>query len=536
MKNFYLIGLTGNLGSGKSTVRRMLEEQGAFGIDADKLGHVAMMRGTLAWDAIVQAFGTDVLLFSGKINRRKLGALVFRDPDALGQLESILHPAVGELIKQSLRETTASVVVLEAIKLVEAGLNLWCDALWVVTASQKVQLERVMRDRHMSAQDAQARLTAQGAMDEKLVLANVIIDNSYDLAATRLQVENAWKNTVHPEHGREKDAWLFSFPGQRPRDIEPLPAPDSAPAQAETRTESQAPESTPPTSAPSEPGAEKALQRHESSDQVEIASEDTEHSPIDKQAAPLAAEVSLSTVLAPVAIAVVQESVLSSPQANPVVTADELAAPAAIPFVPEPASPPVLDIDVQEEAPAAPPFIAPSEPQPQPQTPDKTDVSIVARRARRTDLEALGAALAKMEGRTSELGGVELIKRLGERGYWIAVAGDRIVALASWEAENLVATAQGLWVESPELAPQALTPLLTLIGQDALALQCEVLIVLLDKQVPFFVLDLVRAAGFEPRSLASLHRLWRQAAEERSRPGDLIWIRVLREGITTKPL
>src|SRR5512135_2707781 len=126
MNNFYLIGLTGNLASGKSTVRRMLEQLGAAGIDADQLAHAAMRRGSPAWGAIVDTFGTGILHYNGNIDRQKLGARVFADAGALQQLEGILHPAVGELIKATLREIKVNVAVIEAVKLVEAGMDQWC--------------------------------------------------------------------------------------------------------------------------------------------------------------------------------------------------------------------------------------------------------------------------------------------------------------------------------------------------------------------------------------------------------------------------
>jgi dephospho-CoA kinase len=161
-QNFYLIGLIGNLGSGKSTVRQMLEQAGARGIDADALAHVVMRRGSPTWRAIVNAFGADILTHDGRIDRRALGARVFADAAALQTLESIVHPAVIALTKDLLRETTQPVVVLEAIKLFEAGMHSWCDALWAVACASETQIERVMRARKISAADAQARLAAQG--------------------------------------------------------------------------------------------------------------------------------------------------------------------------------------------------------------------------------------------------------------------------------------------------------------------------------------------------------------------------------------
>ncbi len=207
MNNFYLIGLTGNLGSGKSTIRRLLEELGAQGIDADLIAHEVMRRGSPAWVALRRQFGNGVLNLIGEVSHKKLGAHVFGNPQALELLEQILHPAVSARIKELLRHTNSSVVVIEAIKLIEAGLHTWCDAVWVVRSKPEIQIERVARERHMRKEDAQARLSAQGALDEKLKFASVVIDNSGDLNATRVQVQRAW-SAINPKSAKDKTAWL----------------------------------------------------------------------------------------------------------------------------------------------------------------------------------------------------------------------------------------------------------------------------------------------------------------------------------------
>lgn len=207
MKNFFLIGLTGNLASGKSTVRRQLEQLGARGIDADLLAQVAIQRGTPAWFAIVREFGLNVLKFNGEVDRQKLGARVFTNPAALQRLEQITHPLVRAHILNLLRDTDASVVVVEAIKLFEAGLSELCDANWVVTCAPEIQIERVMRARQMSADHARARLDAQGSFEEKIKGANVVIDNSQDEQATLAQVKRAW-DAIQTQSARDKTNWL----------------------------------------------------------------------------------------------------------------------------------------------------------------------------------------------------------------------------------------------------------------------------------------------------------------------------------------
>ena len=193
----YLIGLTGNIATGKSTVAKMLEELGATVIDADALVHELQRKGEPTYEAIVAAFGPGILDQAGEIDRKALGAIVFADAAQLRVLESIVHPAV---LMESLRRLQAAetpVVVYEAIKLIEAGRAEMCDALWVDTARTEVQLERLMRDRHLSEAEARQRIEAQPPQSEKVKLATVVIDNSGALLETRWQVERAWAATPH---------------------------------------------------------------------------------------------------------------------------------------------------------------------------------------------------------------------------------------------------------------------------------------------------------------------------------------------------
>jgi len=188
-----VIGLTGNIGTGKSTVMSMLAALGATVIDADRVAHEVIAPGTPGWRQVVAAFGRGVVAADGAIDRARLGAIVFSDPAALARLEAIIHPAVAIAIDQRLRAIERGVVVLEAIKLIESGLYRDCDALWVVTCRPEQQLERLMRDRRLSEAEARQRLAAQPPPSEKIALADVVIDNSGSVEETRAQVEAAWK-------------------------------------------------------------------------------------------------------------------------------------------------------------------------------------------------------------------------------------------------------------------------------------------------------------------------------------------------------
>jgi dephospho-CoA kinase len=189
----YVIGLTGNIATGKSVVGSMLARRGAEHIDADKLAHRVMDRGSPAWEKIVATFGLEMLKPNGAIDRRELGAIVFSDPGALARLEAIVHPDVIDTTRQLIAASEAPVVVIEAIKLIESGMvRQLCDALWVVTAPRAVQIRRLVEQRGLSEAEAILRIDAQPAQALKVTRADVVIDNGDTLENTERQVDQAW--------------------------------------------------------------------------------------------------------------------------------------------------------------------------------------------------------------------------------------------------------------------------------------------------------------------------------------------------------
>ena len=200
----YLIGLTGNIGTGKSTVLRMLEQLGARVIDADRLAHEVMEPDTPVWRDVVESFGPGVVAADGRIDRAALARIVFDDPVALQRLEAIVHPAVGARIAQALAEATEPVVVIEAIKLIEAGLHERADAVWIVTCRSEQQVQRLTEGRGFSEEEVRRRMEVQPPIEPKLPLADVVIDNSGTVEKTWQQVLAAWqeievilRETVH---------------------------------------------------------------------------------------------------------------------------------------------------------------------------------------------------------------------------------------------------------------------------------------------------------------------------------------------------
>jgi dephospho-CoA kinase len=187
-----LIGLTGNIATGKSEVARLLAGLGARVIDADRVAHEVMRPGEAAYDAVVEAFGRQILAGDGSIDRRRLGAIVFRDPEALRRLEAAVHPAIIAEVDRRIERATEPVVVVEAIKLIEAGMHRRYDALWVVTAPRPLQIARLVAARGLTEEEAALRVDAQPPQEEKAALADRIIANDGDLDDLRREVEAAW--------------------------------------------------------------------------------------------------------------------------------------------------------------------------------------------------------------------------------------------------------------------------------------------------------------------------------------------------------
>ena len=189
----YVIGLTGNIATGKSVVRRMLEHLGAYTIDADALAHRVIAKGAPGYQPVLDKFGTWLLENDGQINRGKLGRLVFADAQALAQLEAIIHPYVIQAVDLLAKRASQSVLVIEAIKLLESDLRNRCDGIWVTDAPQEVQVERLIRKRGMTREDALQRVHSQSAQREKLAAAKVIINNTGSYDDLWKQVTDAWK-------------------------------------------------------------------------------------------------------------------------------------------------------------------------------------------------------------------------------------------------------------------------------------------------------------------------------------------------------
>jgi dephospho-CoA kinase len=191
-----LVGLTGGIGSGKSTMARMLEKRGAVVFDADLLAREAVAPGTPGFDQVVERFGPNVLAPGGGLDREALASIVFSDPAARRDLEGIVHPEVRRMFAEGCEEYRDSdrVVVFSAPLLVETGMHTAFDRLIVVSAPVATQIERLMRDRGMAERDVQARIAAQLPLEAKAEVADILVDNEGTLEDLERRVERVWRD------------------------------------------------------------------------------------------------------------------------------------------------------------------------------------------------------------------------------------------------------------------------------------------------------------------------------------------------------
>jgi dephospho-CoA kinase len=198
-----LVGLTGGLGAGKSTVARMLGNRGAVIIDADDLARRALEPGTRAYQQVCDLFGDQVVQPSGTLDRTAIAERVFGDESLRRALESITHPEVFRLLAEEVETLrgTDSVIVFDAPLLIESGFHRAVDMIVVVTAPEAVQLERVREARRMSEEDARARLRAQADPTDREAVAHAVIENDGTLEELERRVDEVWEDL----HRRESE-------------------------------------------------------------------------------------------------------------------------------------------------------------------------------------------------------------------------------------------------------------------------------------------------------------------------------------------
>jgi len=194
-----IIGLAGGIGTGKSEVSRILSELGATVLDADKYGHAVYLPNSDGLREVVAAFGEDVLLPSGEMDRRALGGKVFGNPEAMEKLNAISWPRIRQMITDGIEEEKRAgtpVVILDAAVLIEAGWTDATDEVWIVTAPEAVVIPRLQARNNLTEEQVRARINSQMPTEEKAKYADVIVNNDGDLEDLRRTVEALWEDRL----------------------------------------------------------------------------------------------------------------------------------------------------------------------------------------------------------------------------------------------------------------------------------------------------------------------------------------------------
>ena len=194
-----VIGLAGGIGTGKSAVSRILENLGAVVLDADRFGHEVYLPNTDGLREVVAAFGEDVLLASGEVDRRALGGKVFGNPEEMAKLNAIAWPRIRQRISEGIEEQRregTQVVVLDAAVLIEAGWTDAADEVWVVTAPEAHVIQRIQSRNNLTEEQVRARMSSQMSTEERVKHADVIVENDGDLEDLQSRVKALWEDRL----------------------------------------------------------------------------------------------------------------------------------------------------------------------------------------------------------------------------------------------------------------------------------------------------------------------------------------------------
>lgn len=210
-KKPFVIGLTGNIASGKSVIRNFLANTGAYAIDADLTAQDSYLPGMPAWREILDHFGDDLRMADDQINRSKLGRIVFSDPAEMAVLEKIVHPRVSQMFKEQIQKCSKPVLVIEAIKLLESEICLQCDQIWTAAADENVRFERLIENRGHSETLAWQKIKSQPPQEEKIKRSDVVIWTDRNFKETYEQTIQALMASNLPlQHSVQAEALLLS--------------------------------------------------------------------------------------------------------------------------------------------------------------------------------------------------------------------------------------------------------------------------------------------------------------------------------------
>jgi dephospho-CoA kinase len=402
-----IVGLTGNIATGKSTVLQLAQEQDALTLDADAIVHEILATDPGAQQTIVDAFGPSIRQQDGSIDRAAMATIVFTDENSLSLLEQILHPRVRHRLFIQIDRCPQDVVFIEAIKLLEGGLSAECDQIWVTRCPIATQIERLMAYRDLDEETALMRVNAQSSQDIKAAVADIIIDTGGSLDETRAYFDLAWNRLQRQLSAGEAPAESLD-PGRNSR-------------------------------------SELDVER------IDDFLPDEELSPV------------------------------------------ESSRPAGM------------------------------------RNYENYGEGIVVRRAQPADIPTIIELVGQASQGAIALEHDQLITELGERGYLIGQQGDQISAIAGWNADNLVATIEFIYVQPPEAIPVTGAALLHEIEVTANELICEVILHLSGENVADEIRQILKGRGFRYVDPESLPRVWQAAVTGAQQPVTTVMMKVLRD-------
>jgi len=478
--NKFVIGLTGNIAMGKSVVRKMLEHLGAYTIDADGLSHQTMVPGAPAYQPVVETFGKWILDPDGKINRSKLGAVVFSHPEALTRLESITHPLVGRGIDTLLQRANQPIVVIEAIKLIEGPMAGQVDAIWVVDSTPDVQIKRLMSRNNMPEIEARKRIEGQNSQRDKLGRASTVITNNGTLQEVWAQVEREWKRIMMARGVQEQDDRVGTVKVKQavpPAQSVPPAAQQPKPAVPQQMSPSTTQPIVPRPPAPSGPlGPIPALR------------------------------TGTTQPMAPV-----------NPSAQPGTPQPAKTSTQNTPQVQTPAR------STQPSMPAVPSAVFSGE------------VTVEIRRGMPRTADIIAQMINAATGK--HLNRMDVMTLFGEKSYLLAEVAARPYGLAGFQVENLI-TRLDEFIISPEAPISVIAQALIQSVEDASKeLQSEVGFVYLPLNVNSQVILAFTSNGYERTELDAIKvPAWREAAQESQPPNTIIFAKKLRAERVLKPL
>lgn len=469
-----IIGVTGNIATGKSAIMKLAAEKGALTIDADKVVHNIMDTDPNMQAAIAVAFGPEVRRPDGRIDRRALGNVVFNDPTALNDLEKIIHPAVREEIARRIHDSTSSIVFIEAIKLLEGGLAEACHQIWVTRCLPQRQLDRLMICRGLDAESATKRIEAQPPQEEKVARADVVIDTSGLMRDTEVQFDLFWARLPDPTTVSPKT--ILVPPAEGPVITEATPP---------------APES-PVTTAPAKPAREPLVRLNrpipKTLGKTITRSRPTTESPSEAPA-PIESE---NTMPEPPAVeaAPTMAPVSHVPESVAATTTDPVTEPVSYPEQPE------------------------------------------VRRARPSDIPSILLLIHRATEGAVKMKRADLLMALGERSYFIGQIGTEISTVVGWNIENLVSRIDQIYLYPLEAAKTTAAAVLEEIEKSADRHICEVIVAFLEHNTPDIVRELFEAHGFTIPNTDKMPRDWQLAIRESQPDNTFSMIKVLRERVT----